>query len=114
MTPTVDPLPIAVLASGTGTNLQALLDTVHEREAQVVAVACNAPGCAPALGGAKSRGGAAAVFPRSDYPDRAARDTAMAGWLRERGARLVVLAGYMELLGTGFLERFPEAVINVH
>jgi phosphoribosylglycinamide formyltransferase 1 len=107
------PLPIAVLASGSGTNLQALLDTVHGREAEVVAVASNV-GDAPALERARSRGVATAVFLRGDYEDRPARDAAMAEWLGERGARLVVLAGYMELLSSAFLERFPEAVINVH
>ncbi len=55
-----------------------------------------------------------AVFARSEYPDRAARDEAMADWLEERSVRLVVLAGYMELLGEVFLERWPGAVINVH
>jgi phosphoribosylglycinamide formyltransferase-1 len=54
------------------------------------------------------------VFRRSDYPDREARDAAMADWLGEQGARVVVLAGYMELLGADFLARFPGAVINVH
>jgi phosphoribosylglycinamide formyltransferase-1 len=54
------------------------------------------------------------VFLRSDYPDREARDAAMADWLGEHGVRAVVLAGYMELLGAGFLARFPGAVINVH
>lgn len=107
------PLPIAVLASGGGTNLQALLDTVHEREAQIVAAAGNTPD-APALRRAAARGLPTAVFPRSDYPDRLARDAAMADWLSERGARLIVLAGYMELIGEPFLQRFPQAVINVH
>lgn len=106
-------LPIAVLVSGTGTNLQALLDTVHGREAEVVAVASSTQD-APALQRARSAGVATEVFARSDYPDREARDAALAGWLVERGARLVVLAGYMQLLGDGFLARFPEAVINVH
>src|SRR5271165_4804077 len=46
--------------------------------------------------------------------DRAARDAALADWLERRGARLVVLAGYMELLGAPFLSRFAGAVINVH
>jgi phosphoribosylglycinamide formyltransferase-1 len=54
------------------------------------------------------------VFERSAYADRETRDGAMADWLVERGARLVVLAGYMELLTFVFLERFPGAVINVH
>ncbi|HEY7951847.1 MAG TPA: phosphoribosylglycinamide formyltransferase [Solirubrobacteraceae bacterium] len=107
------PLPIAVLASGTGTNLQALLDTVHGREAEVVAVVSNVAD-APALERARERDVATAVFAREEYADRPARDAAMAAWLGERGARLVVLAGYMELLSPEFLGRFPEAVINVH
>jgi phosphoribosylglycinamide formyltransferase 1 len=108
-----EPFSIAVLVSGTGTNLQALLDTVHGHEAQVVAVASSAPG-ALALERAATRGVATAVFERSAYEDREARDAAMAAWLAERGVRLVVLAGYMELLTFAFLERFPGAVINVH
>jgi phosphoribosylglycinamide formyltransferase-1 len=106
-------LPIAVLVSGTGTNLQALLDTVHGREAQVVAVASSVAG-AKALERAERRGVPAAVFARPDYDDRAARDEALADWLHAQGARLIVLAGYMELLGGSFLSRFAGAVINVH
>jgi phosphoribosylglycinamide formyltransferase 1 len=108
-----DRLPIAVLVSGTGTNLQALLDTVHGREAQVVAVASSVAD-APALARAEQRDVVTAVFARASYPDRGARDRALADWLLARGARLVVLAGYMELLGESFLSRFPGAVINVH
>jgi phosphoribosylglycinamide formyltransferase 1 len=107
------PLPIAVLVSGAGTNLQALLDTVHGREAEVVAVASSVAG-APALERAAASDVPSAVFARSDYPDRERRDQALADWLAGRGARLVVLAGYVELLGTPFLARFPGAVINVH
>jgi phosphoribosylglycinamide formyltransferase-1 len=99
--------------SGTGTNLQALLDTVHDRDASVVAVASNAVD-APALNRATASGVPTARFPRSEYPDRATRDAAMADWLQEQGAQLIVLAGYMELIGAPFLERFPGAVINVH
>lgn len=108
-----DRLPIAVLVSGAGTNLQALLDKVHGKDADVVAVASSVAG-APALERGEQRGVPTAVFARAAYADRAARDDALAGWLIERGARLVVLAGYMELLGASFLERFPGAVINVH
>jgi phosphoribosylglycinamide formyltransferase 1 len=111
--PVLSPLPIAVLVSGTGTNLQALLDTVHEREALIVGVASSVAG-ARALERAEAHGIQTAVFERGAYADRAARDTALADWLQARGARLVVLAGYMELLGAAFLERFPSAVINVH
>ncbi len=108
-----EPLPIAVLVSGTGTNLQALLDTVHDREARVVAVASNVAD-APALERARRRQVPTAVFARADYDDRAARDAALGDWLQERGARLVVLAGYMELLGAPFVQRFAGALINVH
>jgi phosphoribosylglycinamide formyltransferase-1 len=108
-----EPLPIAVLVSGTGTNLQALLETVHGHEAQVVAVASGAPG-APALERASAGGVQTAVFERSHHANREARDLAMADWLEDQGVRLVVLAGYMELLTFAFLERFPGAVINVH
>ena len=69
---------------------------------------------AGALERARAAGVPSAVFARSEHNDRAARDEALADWLAERGARLVVLAGYMELLGEAFLERFPGAVINVH
>jgi phosphoribosylglycinamide formyltransferase 1 len=106
-------LPIAVLVSGTGTNLQALLDTVHGHEAQVVAVASSVADV-PALERAAERGVPTAVFLRGEYADRKARDGVIADWLEERGVRLVVLAGYMELLSETFLERFPGAVINVH
>jgi phosphoribosylglycinamide formyltransferase 1 len=106
-------LPIAVLVSGAGTNLQALLDTVHGHEAQIVAVASSSAE-ARALGRARERDVPARAFPRGSYPDRAARDTEMGEWVLAQGARLVVLAGYMELLGEGFLGRFPGAVINVH
>ncbi len=106
-------LPIAVLASGGGTNLQALLDSVHGREAEVVAVASGS-GEARALERARDADVPVAVFARSGHRDREARDEAMADWLSERGARLVVLAGYMELLTAPFLARFPKAVVNVH
>ena len=54
-------------------------------------------------------------FARGEYRrPRGARRGDWRDWLAERGARLVVLAGYMELLGAPFLERFPGAVINVH
>jgi phosphoribosylglycinamide formyltransferase 1 len=107
-------LKVAVLASGTGTNLQALLDQVHGQEGiEIVAVASDKSD-APALDRARRAGVAAAVFPGSEYGDRGARDQAMADWLVARGAELLVLAGYMQLLSREFLARFPDRVINVH
>jgi phosphoribosylglycinamide formyltransferase-1 len=105
---------IAVLASGFGGNLQAILDTVHaEGVATVVGVATDNPE-APAIGRAARAGVPARVFALGDYPDRAARDDAIAGWLTDLGVDLVVLAGYMRLLAPSFLARFPRGVINVH
>jgi phosphoribosylglycinamide formyltransferase 1 len=97
---------IGVLASGEGTNLQVLLDA----GLPVVAVASNKRD-APALSRASC---ATAAFELADFPDRAARDEAMADWLAEQDVRLVVLAGYMHLLTPVFLARFPDAVVNVH
>ena len=107
------PVPIAVLASGAGTNLQALLDTVHGREAEIVGVASD-KAQATALERARAAGVPTAVFAGADYADRRERDRVMADWVQERGARLVVSAGYMQLLSAEFLDRFPDAVINVH
>lgn len=106
---------VGVLASGSGTNLQAILDTVHGRDGiEVVAVASDKPD-AYALERARAAGVPAAVFPIApSADDRTARDQRIAAWLRERGAGLVVLAGYMQLLAPEFLRKFPDAVINVH
>src|SRR4051795_5380641 len=106
-------LRVGVLASGAGTNLQALLDSVHGQEAEVVAVASDRPD-AVALERARQRDVATRVFALADYADREARDAAIADWLAETGVGLVVLAGYMRLLSGAFLARFPDAVINVH
>jgi len=108
-----EPLLIGVLVSGAGTNLQVLIDQVHGREARIVGVASDQP-AAPALGRADRAGIATAAFPLEPGQERAERDARMAAWLAERGAGLVVLAGYMRLLGPGFLDCFPQAVINVH
>jgi phosphoribosylglycinamide formyltransferase 1 len=105
---------VGVLASGAGTNLQAILDHVHGREGvEVVAVGSDKPE-AQALQRAQRARVETATFPVADYEDREARDGAMAAWLVEKGVGLVVLAGYMQLLGANFLGRFPQRVINVH
>jgi phosphoribosylglycinamide formyltransferase 1 len=104
---------VGVLASGAGTNLQAILDRVHGRHGvEVVAVGSDQPNAA-ALERAARAGVETAVFTAADQ-DRAARDAAIADWLEGRGVELVVLAGYMALLDPAFLARFPLRVINVH
>jgi phosphoribosylglycinamide formyltransferase-1 len=106
-------LRVAVLASGSGTNLQAILDSVHGFEAQVVGVASDKAD-AYALERARAAAVPASVFPIGAYPDRAARDEAIGDWLDAQGAELVVLAGYMAILTPGFIRRFPDKIINIH
>lgn len=107
-------LRVGVLASGTGTNLQALLDSVHRREGiEVVAVASNKAD-ARALERARRAGVAAEVFELEAHADREARDDAIGDWLVSLDVGLVVLAGYMQLLMPAFLRAFPQRVINVH
>jgi phosphoribosylglycinamide formyltransferase-1 len=105
---------VGVLASGAGTNLQAILDRVHGHAGvEVVAVASDQPS-APALERARAAGVETGVFPRGEHPSREGRDAAIADWLAARGVELVVLAGYMQLLTPAFLGRFERHVINVH
>src|SRR5207247_6042670 len=101
------PAVIGVLVSGTGTNLQALLDA----GLPVSAVASSTPGV-QALERAETASVPGAAFPLDAYPGREPRDAAMADWLEAHGARVVVCAGYMQLLTAGFLARFP--CLNVH
>ncbi len=108
-------MKIAVLASGTGSNLQALIDHVHGRDGvEIVAVASDKPG-APALARAEAAHITTRVFSAAEFAGgRNERDAAMAGWLSTRGVELVVLAGYMQLLSADFLDAFADRVINVH
>lgn len=105
---------LAVLASGTGTNLQAILDQVHGSDGiEVVAVGSDKP-AAQALERAQRAGIETESFPTESYPDREARDTAIADWLESQDVDLVVLAGYMQLLGGAFVQRFEHRIVNVH
>jgi phosphoribosylglycinamide formyltransferase-1 len=107
-------LRVAVLISGAGTNLQALLDTVHGTDGiEIVAVVSSTPG-AGGLARAERAGVETAVFSIADHPDRAARDGALGDWLEDRSVELVVLAGFMELLDPSFVRRFAGRMINVH
>jgi phosphoribosylglycinamide formyltransferase-1 len=110
----VNLLRVGVLASGAGTNLQAILDRLQGGgEAEVVAVASDKPD-AFALERARAAGIETAAFPQAEHANREARDLAMAEWLEGKEVGLVVLAGYMQLLEPAFLRRFATRVINVH
>jgi phosphoribosylglycinamide formyltransferase-1 len=107
-------LRVAVLVSGEGSNLQAILDTVHGQGAvEVVGVASNRAE-ARGLERAQRAGVPTAVFPAAEYRDREDRDDAMAAWIESLEADLVVLAGFMEILSGGFIRRFGGSIVNVH
>ena len=105
---------IVVLASGSGTNLQAIIDRLHGRDGiEVAGVGSDKPD-ARALERARGAGIETTVFPGGEYADRAARDTAMGDWVEGLGANLIVLAGYMQLLSESFVARFRHRIVNVH
>ncbi len=111
---TVSRFRIVVLASGTGSNLQAILDQLHGRDGiRVVGVGSDKVGAA-ALERARAAGVETATFPGDAYPDREARDAAMGKWIEGQQADLIVLAGYMQLLSAPFVARFRNRIVNVH
>ena len=106
---------VGVLISGQGTNLQALVEHFGGRahggpEVEVVCVASNR-GEAQGLERARAAGIETAVFAKGDHADR---DAALGNWLDDHGVDLVVLAGFMEILGGPFIRRFEGRMINVH
>jgi phosphoribosylglycinamide formyltransferase 1 len=104
---------VAVLISGAGTNLQALLDQVHEPGGpiEIVAVASSRPD-APGLERAERAGVETAVF--EIEAERSERDRALGDWLESHEVDLVVLAGFMELLDADFIGRFAGRIVNIH
>lgn len=108
------PLRVAVLASGTGSNLQAILDRLHGGDQVEVVAVCSDKPEAQALERAHAAGVETAVFERSSYGSREARDEAIAAWLKDQGAELIVLAGYMQLLSPSFVKAFEGQIVNVH
>ena len=100
---------VGVLVSGEGTNLQALLDAGVE----VVSVGSSRAD-ARGLERAAAAGVQTAVFDKSDHPDRDARDAALGNWLDDHHIDLLVLAGFMEILGGPFIRRFAGRIVNVH
>ena len=107
-----EPFRIAVLVSGSGTNLQALIDTLHGPEIEIVCVGASRPE-ARGLERAAAAGIETGVF-AMEGGNRDARDARLGDWLEERAVQLVVLAGWMEVLGPAFIRRFAGRIINVH
>jgi phosphoribosylglycinamide formyltransferase-1 len=106
---------LVVLVSGSGSNLQALLDATADEAfgARVVAVGADRDGIA-ALDRARAAGVSTFVLRVKDFPDRAAWDRALADACAEFAPDLVVLAGFMKLVGPEFLRRLGGRLINTH
>lgn len=107
---------VGVLASGSGTNLQALIDAGARGElgdARVVVVGVNVANCG-ALARARTAGLPTFVLDHHSYPAREAFDGALVSALRAHGVELVVLAGFMRILTPPFMAAFPDRVINIH
>lgn len=108
-------LPVAILASGRGSNFRALVDAAHEGDlpVDVQLLVSDRPGCG-AVAQARELGVPVFLAPRRDYPSREAMDDAIGGALAEAGVELVVLAGYMRLIGPALVRAWRGRMINVH
>lgn len=109
--PRIDNVPaVAVMISGSGTLLQSLIDA--ERDYDICVVVADRP--ADGLARAQRAGIPTAVVALRDYPDRDAWSKALADVVEQHHPDWVVSAGFMRILGAGFLDRFPQRVINSH
>ncbi|MEG1097453.1 MAG: phosphoribosylglycinamide formyltransferase [Raoultibacter sp.] len=115
LTDPTDPLKIGVLLSGSGTNLQALIDAIAEGSlnAEIVEVIASRPD-AYGLKRAQQAGIPTCSLNREVYADSRVANEAIATELTRAGAEYVVMAGYMRMLGEEVLDAFPDKVINLH
>jgi phosphoribosylglycinamide formyltransferase 1 len=107
---------VGVLASGSGTNLQALIDRAARGElgpARLTVVGSNVPDCA-ALARARAAALPTFVIDHRDFNSRAAFDQAVLAALRAHQVDLIVLAGFMRVLGDDLIAAFPQRVVNIH
>lgn len=109
------PITLGLLVSGRGSNMSAVLNLIKEGElnARAALVISDNPS-APALAAAESFGVETLAAERKSFPDKQSFERHLAGELKKRGVELVVLAGFMRLLGPAFLNEFPDRVINIH
>jgi phosphoribosylglycinamide formyltransferase-1 len=106
---------VAVLISGNGSNLQALIDAAKAPDypAQIALVISNKPG-AYGLRRAREAGIEAQVLPHTEYPNREQYDDALHGLLQAHGIEIICLAGFMRLLTPGFTEKWSGRMLNIH
>ncbi len=108
-------VPLGVLISGRGSNLQAVLDAIADGRVRArVAVVISNRADAPGLGRAERAGIETLVLPHRDFATRQEYDARLVRELKARGVEVVVLAGFMRLLGSAFCDAFPNAIVNVH
>lgn len=111
---TYHPLPIAILISGHGSNLQALMDAIEAGlPAKICVVVSNRPD-AYGLERARRAGIATEVLPHQGFKDRAAYDQALMQCLDRYQPVLIVLAGFMRILGADFIQHFQNRILNIH
>lgn len=105
----------AILISGRGSNMSALLRAAQENNypAQIVTIVSDNPAAA-GLQAAKSAGLHAVAIPREDYANRKAHEAAINNVLAQQGVELICLGGYMRLLSADFTERWAGRIINIH
>jgi phosphoribosylglycinamide formyltransferase-1 len=106
---------IGVLISGSGSNLQSIIDRLHNNKEEIeVALVISSDPDAYGLRRAEKAGIPTEVFPLEDFATREEHDLAMVEKLERHGVDIVVLAGYMLIVTTALLDRFPFRVINLH
>jgi phosphoribosylglycinamide formyltransferase-1 len=109
------PLYVGVLISGSGTNLQAIIDAIEAGQLNAkIAVVISSHTEARGLERARHHGVDAVYVDRTAYRTPREYNDAILAELQGRGVELVVMAGYMRLLGRQVLEHFPERVLNIH
>lgn len=108
-------MKIGVLASGAGTNLQAIIDKAEAGvlDVSVEVVLTNRPGVR-AIDRAKRHGIPHQVVERKSFPNRREYDATLVAILQEKGCEAIILAGYMLVLSNVFLSAFPRRVLNIH
>lgn len=109
------PIPIAVLVSGSGTNLQSIIDAIEARklDAKIEVVLSNKPD-AYGLVRARNHHIPTEILEHKNFPSREAYDQSVVDLLRARGVELVVLAGFMRLLSAVFIKAYSNRIMNIH
>jgi phosphoribosylglycinamide formyltransferase-1 len=107
-------IKLGVLVSGSGTNLQSILDSCEEKHFAQVAVVISNTEKAYALKRAQAKGVPTVVISHKDFPDRESFDRELVRVLNEYKVELVALAGFMRILGSSFLRAFPGRIMNIH